>query len=247
MVRNMLRMHRHPHQINAGREQPRRAPAGFTLIELLVVIAIIAILALLLIPATGNVMERYREVACQSNLRQLAIAAFGFLNDQGLFPNSFEWVAGDSNFADPATVTSGTLWPYLKDFKVYKCPTFYLQVKDQSYPYGPNTARSYSLNNMVSGYGPATTGRQTSWSMVPRASSRVLFSEENNTWPTFVGGVAMSDRAYNNGDLLVPVNGICDCPANFHRFSSCMASYFDGHGGRIVMDANKVFANQFVW
>jgi prepilin-type N-terminal cleavage/methylation domain-containing protein len=60
--------------------------SAFTLIELLVVIAIIAILASLLLPVLGRAKDKGKTARCQSNLRQLAIAAVMFDDDNQVYP-----------------------------------------------------------------------------------------------------------------------------------------------------------------
>src|SRR5689334_10091449 len=67
----------------SSRRHPRRA---FTLIELLVVIAIIAILASLLLPALSRSREKGKAAKCQSNLRQLVLAAVMFEEDSEVYP-----------------------------------------------------------------------------------------------------------------------------------------------------------------
>ena len=55
--------------------------SGFTLIELLVVIAVIAVLLAVLMPALRKARTLTKRIACQSNLRQIAVAWNLYLDD----------------------------------------------------------------------------------------------------------------------------------------------------------------------
>ena len=120
-----------------------RRPSGFTLVELLAVIAIIGLLAALLFPALAKAKERGRQIACFSNLRQLAIATRVYMDDNngGLFHHHEGWVLDDGTQVDDLPTSIGgvagggsgnsqaekpwviILQPYLQSRPVGFCPS----------------------------------------------------------------------------------------------------------------------------
>ena len=137
----------------ASRGLPASVGRAFTLIELLVVIAIIAILAALLLPALQQARRSAQSIACQNNLRQLQLAWQMYHEEnrgvmvvnfkegqpgiiQSWHSTSNSWITG-SALADStgAGIRQGTLWPYTRNEKIYRCPS-----DTTLWPYGPNRA-----------------------------------------------------------------------------------------------------------
>jgi prepilin-type processing-associated H-X9-DG protein/prepilin-type N-terminal cleavage/methylation domain-containing protein len=122
-----------------GGEARRHLNTAFTLVELLVVVAIVAMLSAMLLPGLGQAKQRARSTICLSNLRQMGIAAQGYLNThQGYFPIayysenkpglfiSYAWdftTIRDWN-ADSTRVVPGVLWEGSTNPEIHQCPSF---------------------------------------------------------------------------------------------------------------------------
>ncbi len=129
--------------------QGRRAAKGFTLIELLVVIAIIAILAAILFPVFAQAREAARKASCQSNLKQLGNAIRMYAQDYDehmVTGGGGPWGSGPGYDPNNPAKTGSLQWqwviqPYVKNWKVYKCPS---DPRD----YNENPI-SYAVNNIA--------------------------------------------------------------------------------------------------
>lgn len=117
----------------------RRHTSAFTLIELLVVIAIIAILAAILFPVFAQAREKARQAACQSNMKQFALAFAQYASDnEGDYPcpGGRNITPAPPGYVAPAwfSTTNGqdnpnsALYPYIKQrgkggsSNVWSCP-----------------------------------------------------------------------------------------------------------------------------
>ncbi len=110
------------HAVPSGRK------AAYTLIELLVVISIAGALIALLLPAIHSAREAARRVQCQSNLKQLALAALNF-------ESTYRHLPGPTMDAHPASTAYSSdvglfvkMLPFLEQSSLYNafeknCPS----------------------------------------------------------------------------------------------------------------------------
>ena len=206
---------------------------GFTLVELLVVITVIAILAALLLPTLSRAKERAQRATCMNNLKQLDLAWEMYAGDDNgaLVANDWEfagllvaastsnsWVTGNCLVdPNPATLTGGRLYPYVKNIQVYRCPAD----REPSSVTGQLRLRSFSLSCFLGGpkedtenWGVQVVARI---SQVRNASRTLTFLDED-------------DLTLDDGHFLYTTNSgnWYNVPAWRHQ-NGTVLSFADGH------------------
>jgi len=211
---------------------PPRPTKAFTLIELLVVIAIIGILAAMLLPALSAAKERAHRLTCLNNQRQLGVAWEVYAGDAGdkMVLNDWytsgsiarspsnSWVIGNALLdEDPGTITSGTLFPYVKSVDVYHCPSDRALVQGGINP----KLRSFSLSCYLGGPQADTDN----WDIHPLNRT----SQIRNT-PGTLSFLDESDSTIDDGHFLYPTNDLnwYNIPSWRHQHGTVMA-FADGH------------------
>ena len=222
---------------------------GFTLIELLVVIAIIGILAGLLFPTFARAKEKVRRVSCLNNQKQLDLGWQMQADDNnGVLPlndwdlrsayaaesPSNSWVTGNAGLdTNTATITDGSIYPYVNNIQSYRCPADHSMVLGTSVP----MLRNYSLSCYMGGpqadtdvYG-INPSRQTC--QIRNPSSSLTFIEED------------ADRI-DDGHFLysATTNSWFNIPTWAHQNGATLA-FADGHGEYWKWLGNRPTATYF--
>jgi len=151
--------------------------AGFTLIELLVVIAIIAILAAILFPVFARARENARKSTCQSNLKQLGMAAMQYAQDYDeIYPAVYRRMPDLYWWGD-------MLQPYIKNYQVLVCPSGSWSTPNERPPSLPNPlVCSYALPNIKqTDAGAAITPLPgASMAQVPEPADTIIFVDSTH-------------------------------------------------------------------
>ncbi len=177
---------------------------GFTLIELLVVIAIIAVLMAILMPALNRAKEQGKRATCLSNLKQLTLAWIMYADDNddklvngdtgeySIHQNETPWVLKDWSSGMTVeqkrdAILNGALWPYVKNLKLYKCPTVNKIVRGGTQE---EMLRTYSVSDSMNCKNWDSMGAEMIKKRkdIPNPAYRIVFLDDGGTITSALGG-----------------------------------------------------------
>jgi prepilin-type N-terminal cleavage/methylation domain-containing protein/prepilin-type processing-associated H-X9-DG protein len=176
-----------------------RNRSAFTLIELLVVIAIIAILAAILFPVFAQAREKARQASCLSNIKQLTLGWIMYAQDYDeQFPSwgwADNWSGGNIKPGNNATTLwCNAIYPYVKNSKVYNCPSDARGV----------TAKDafggwFNFDNTLIGFQPALLDAVMSYG----ASEPITANQGSNA----LAAMDKPAETFLIGDMITPLSG----------------------------------------
>lgn len=192
---------------------------GFTLIEVLVVISLLALLISILSPSLAQGRRNARMAVCISGLHQFGIAWTSYVDDSmGVLMGSstnrlkYDWVYTNAPTESEIHLKTGTMYPYARDTKLYRCPD------DPR----PDYLRSYSMSNYLGGL--------PGWGIVPAIKQHQLHKQDQ----TMMLIEEPDPRGFNQGSWVIHPKGSpsagswIDWAGSFHNQGTTI-SYADCH------------------
>jgi prepilin-type N-terminal cleavage/methylation domain-containing protein/prepilin-type processing-associated H-X9-DG protein len=204
-----------------------RRCTGFTLIELLVVIAIIAILAAILFPVFAQAREKARQTSCLSNMKQLTLGEMQYVQDYdetyqdgGSYLVTTMGVAGSGGSADGSNVNwwRYPLFPYVKNWQVYLCPSSSMSVSDPSSP----------RNQLIGHYGMNGNLYRKSMAQLVAPADKVLIGDCIHWQGELYSGLVLAYAKPSPGwvDVRLAAN---QTQGNTRHVGGSSLGYADGH------------------
>jgi prepilin-type N-terminal cleavage/methylation domain-containing protein/prepilin-type processing-associated H-X9-DG protein len=203
---------------------------AFTLVELLVVMVIISILIGMVFPMVTGMKEKANVAVCTGNLKQLynGLMAFAAENEGRCpmnereggstffgVPNKPNWIAGAALTGSNGvlSITMGSLWRYVGDARVYRCPSrpnkdYVRSYSMASYFSGADDVKS----KMVPAYDRVTHMRAQRFIETERPAQTMLLTEENPP-----GFPPEDGRTFLNDGFFAHEDPHRDQPASYHN------------------------------
>jgi len=223
---------------------------AFTLIELLVVIAIIAILMAILMPTLNRAREQGRRVSCLSNLKQLMLVWNMYAEDNGekiVFAITDTGAETDPTFGGSSTkrqkawvyymganaseeqqrqgLRDGGLYEYVKDEKLFKCPT---GVRGELITYSITDAMNGHRGHMEMPYMHPIMKR----SDIKYPALRMVFLDEgmlsSSSWTLWYDQPRWWDQITKRHGVGTNI-GMADCHAEYFKFNDPRTRWMAEH------------------
>ena len=206
-------------RIQAARGESTPSARGFTVVETLAVIGAIAVLLAITVPAMSSVRASARAGKCQSNLRQLGVAATSYaLQNRDRYPAAILYELTSAGLVTKAwdfeqladgTVRPGAIWEFASGpAEVQQCPEF-----EGASTFGGDPYTGYNYNTTYIG----AEGRFPELDALSRVLTANLVAHTGG-WPRrltgeWVLGAASEDLSVFLAGLLAKQLGDASCAA----------------------------------
>lgn len=197
---------------------------NFTLVEFLIVVAVMIIIFSLINPAFKQTLEIARSTQCLNQMGSMIVSVQLYSDDyDGMLPDPNDsvnsrnngWIDDNSRESDrntPAAIKRGSLFPYVGNTDLYRCP------EDERH------VVSYQMSMLVGGYSTSSFATR-GFHDVRTPSYKLVFAEED-TWREVASGAwgiyASSSNPNRN------LGRWWDDIANWHQGGMNVA-FVDGH------------------